>query len=747
MQKDPTARTQAVAAYRSGKPAEAVRLCRQIVEADPQDAEIWCVLGVAQHALGEAAEAEASHRQAIRLRPAFVDAWNNLGNTLVTQGKLEEAVATFQEAIRLRPGYPEAHNNLGAALRHQGKWPEAVEHYRQALRLRPDYPDALNNLGDALQCIGQFEEARASYEHALQLRPGYPEARTNLGNVLTRLARHDEAIAQHKEALRLRPGYADAHCNLGNALSAQHRYAEAELCYRECLRLKPAYSLAYHNLGTALGEQGRLAEAEECYREAVHLKADSMDALGNLATILLDQGKAEEATTVCARILEYKPDSPDAHLSRALALLAIGRWQEAWPDYEWRWRTADFGGRMPYEQPLWDGSSLEGRTVLVHAEQGLGDTFLFVRFLPLVKQRGGTVVFACPKVLLRLLRGFPGVNRLVEQGTEMPPFDCQAPLMSLPAVFDVTPETVPANIPYLTADPGLVDYWQRELPANWKFRIGIAWQGNPGFKADRRRSMRLAEFAPLAAVEGVELYSLQKGFGSEQIRDASFPIVDLAPRLDQSTGAFVDTAAVIKNLDLVIATDTALVHLAGAMGAPAWLAQSYAPHWVWLRGRDDSPWYPSVRLFRQERWGDWKGVFARMAAALQQEVAAPRRPRPILLETTPGELIDRISIYRLRSERLKDVAERSEAERQLAALEAARDRALQPSAELSRLAEELKSANAMIWDAQDEMRQREVVEDLGDRYVELARLVSRGNERREALKREIDCGGSVAPRT
>lgn len=737
MAKDPTARSQALAAYQSGRPAEAAKLCQQIIAGDPDDADIWCVLGVAQSAVGEPAQAEASHRQALRLRPAFVDAWNNLGNTLVTQGKLDEAIAAYQEALRLRPDYPEAHNNLGAAFRHQGRWEEAAERYRQALRLRPNYVDAHNNLGDALQGLGKLEDARACYERALQLRPTYPEAHTNLGNVLTKLGRHEEALAQHREAIRLRPGYADAHCNLGNALSAQHLYTEAEASYRECLRLKPAYALAYHNLGTALGEQGRLAEAEACYREAIRLDAKSMDALGNLVTILMDQGKAEEATATCEQILERKPESPEAHMSRALALLSVGRWQEAWPDYEWRWRTPEFGG-VPYPQPQWDGSPLEGRTILVHSEQGLGDTILFARFLPLVKERGGTVLFLCPKALLRLLRGFPGVDHLVERGAALPAFDCHVALMTLPGIFQLTPDTVPANVPYLAADPGLVDYWQRELGSDWNFRIGIAWQGNPQFKADRRRSIPLAQFAALAAVDGVRLYSFQKGPGSEQVRDAPFPIVDLGDRLDVGTGAFMDTAAVLLNLDLVVSADTALTHVAGALGVPVWLAQSFAPHWIWLRDRDDSPWYPTLRLFRQQRWGDWQGVFERMAAALRDRVAAPRSPRPILISLSPGELMDRIVGLKLESERVNDSAGLEQVQHELALLEAVRRRALPPSAELAGLTEELKAVNAALWDAEQEMRRLEAADDFGPRFVELVRSVMRLDEQQAHVKRRID---------
>jgi tetratricopeptide (TPR) repeat protein len=734
---DSAALARARSAYQSGDPAETARICREVLATDHEDADAWCLLGIAQRAVGDPTGAAASYREALRRRPHFVEAWNNLGNVLVTQGQLDEAVAAFEQVLRLRPDFAEAHNNLGAALRHQGKWAEAAARYQQALRLRPDYPDALNNLGDALQGLGRLEEAVASYRRALRLRPHYPEAHTNLGNALTRLERPDEALTHHREALRLRPGYAEAHSNLGNTLVTQRKYAEAEACYRQALRHKPDYAEAYHNLGTALAEQGRLAEAEACYREALRLRPEYIDACGNLATALMGQGKNAEATAVYERILEYQPASPDAHLSRALACLGLGQWGAAWADYEWRWRCLDFG-TMPYTQPLWDGSPLAGRTILLHAEQGLGDTLLTVRYAPLVQERGGTVLLVCQQGLLRLLAGIPGVDRLLGRGAALPPFDCHAPLMSLPGIFGTTPDTVPAEIPYLFADPALVGYWQRALPAEGEFRVGIAWQGNPRFKADRQRSIPLAQFAPLAEVPGVRLISLQKGAGSEQVRDVSFPLMDLGPRLDEAAGAFMDTAAVMKNLDLVIAADTAAAHLAGALGVSAWLALPFSAHWVWLMNREDTPWYPTLRLFRQRTWGNWEEVFARMAVELRQRVAAPRPAGPVLVEIAPGDLVDQIALLQVRSERSAGAEQQRNVRRELAVLTAARDRALLPSAEVARLAGELREVHAVLGEVEEEIRRCERAEDFGPRFVELARSVYRHNDRRAVLRRRIN---------
>ena len=724
--------------YQSGDPAGAAGLYREALRDDAGNADLWCYLGIAQRAAGRPAEAEVSYREALRLRPDFVEAWNNLGNALVGAGKADEARAAFEQTLRLRPNYPEAHNNLAAALRLQARWAEAEAEYREALRLKPDYVDAHNNLGVALQGAGRMEEAEASYREALRLWPDYPEAHTNLGSLLNQMGRLDEAEAQHREALRLRPNYVDARNNLGTVMSARRNYAEAEACFREAIRLKPDYAEGHNNLGTALAEQGKLDEAEACYRAALRLKPEYAEACANLAASLHFQGKLREALACFDDVLQRHPDHADMHLGRAIAMLQMGDWDRGWKEYEWRWRTEAFGG-IRHTQPQWNGSPLQGKTILLHAEQGMGDTLLFVRYARMVKERGGSVILTCTKALMRLLAGCAGIDQWVAAGEEPPPFDLHAPLLSLPGIFGTTSENAPANVPYLFADASLVEQWRRELaPELPRFKVGITWQGNPRFKGDRLRSMPLARFAPLARVNGVRLISLQKGFGSEQVRGADFPVVDLGNRLDEAAGAFMDTAAVMKNLDLVITSDTATAHLAGALGVPVWLALASAPHWVWMLGRDDTPWYPTMRLFRQRAWGDWEEVFERMAGELSKLAALPRRCGPILVETAPGELIDKIVILQIKSERVADPEKLRNIRRELTVLEAARDRAVSPSEELASLTAELRAVNEALWDIEDDIRRCEREKKFGQPFVKLARSVYRQNDHRAALKRKIN---------
>jgi hypothetical protein len=340
-------------------------------------------------------------------------------------------------------------------------------------------------------------------------------------------------------------------------------------------------------------------------------------------------GDAAGGLTAFAEALRLRPDYPKARTNRALALLQTGDYEQGWREYEWRWRTDDFTLR-DFGRPRWDGSSLKGRVILLHAEQGLGDTLQFIRYAPLVQQRGGVVVVEAPPRLLPLLGRCPGIDRLVARGAALPEFDVEAPLLSLPALFGTTAATIPAPIPYLSTDPQRGEHWSVELRALAEFKVGIAWQGSPTYRGDRQRSVPLRHFEPLARVPGVRLVNLQKGHGSEQLESvaANWGVVDLGPRLDEGAGAFEDTAAVMAQLDLVICSDTSVAHLAGALGVATWLALPLACDWRWGQKGETTPWYPAMRLFRQKHWGNWDEVFARMAAELHEGRTAAGGPSP-----------------------------------------------------------------------------------------------------------------------
>ncbi|HJT75918.1 MAG TPA: DUF6165 family protein [Gemmataceae bacterium] len=604
-----------------GQHAEAVSCFQRALQYQPGSAEAQFHLAAALRHQDRLDAAEAHYRQALRLRPAYPEALLGLGMTLGRLGRPEEAVAAFREAIRLRPDYALAHNNLAVALAELGRQEEAATSYRRALELNPEFTDAHHNLGIVLRGLGRLEEAAASYREAIRRNPDDAGAHNNLGVVLAELNRPEEAVAAFREAVRCRPDLASAHNNMGIALAQLRRLDEAIASCREALRHRPSFAEAHSNLGNALARAGRIEEGLACHAEALRWRADLPDLHSNLGNDLLIQGRHAEALACYERALALNPDYVEAHLHRGLALLLVGRWCEGWPEYEWRWRMKNFP-RRDFAQPRWDGSPLGGRTILLHAEQGLGDILQFIRYAPLVQERGGRVVVEAPGGLLPLLRTCPGIDQLVPKQAPLPPFDVQAGLLSLPGILGTTPDTIPARVPYLTADRERVERWRKKFDGP-EFKVGVAWQGSRTFHWDRYRSIALAHFAPLARVAGVQLISLQKGHGSEQRQEVSFAVTDLGDELDTKGGSFLDTAAIMQCLDLVITSDTATAHLAGALGVPVWLALPVSPDWRWLLGRDDCPWYPTMRLFRQRRLGEWDEVFERLAAAL--EAAVQRR--------------------------------------------------------------------------------------------------------------------------
>jgi tetratricopeptide (TPR) repeat protein len=656
-------------------------------------------LAVSHHQAGNFSQAEQLYQQILQGEPHHLNALHLLGLLHLQRGRPHPAVTYLRQALALRPDFVEAHFNLGNTLRALGQLEEAVACYEETLRLQPRHSLAHNNLGNALRQQGHLEQAAACYRRAIDCKPDHAEAHNNLGNVLTELQRPEEALASLHEALRLQPRFAQAHCNLGNALSKLQRLEEAVLCYQQALRLQPDFAEAHYNLGNARHNLGYFQEALSCYAEALRLQ----------------------------------PDHAEAHMNRGVTCLLLGDFERGWPEYEWRWRCEDTPAPA-VKGTAWDGSPLAGRTILLWSEQGLGDTFQFLRYAPLVKARGGFVIVATRPALSRILACAAGIDRLVplDEAATIP-FDVQAPLLSLPWLLGTTLATVPASVPYLSADPHLVARWRQELAPFRGLKVGIAWQGNPRYPADGQRSIPLAEFEPLARVAGVHLFSLQKGHGSEQLPPLRerFRVIDLGSHLDETTGAFLDTAAVLENLDLLISSDTAVVHLAGALGVPVWVALSFVPEWRWLLHRQDSPWYPTMRLFRQRQRGNWSELFTRLAGELSRFHKPDRPVRSLLVPTTPGELLDRIA-------RLSGRQRIGEPSAELTALQALAERELAASGRLASLAEQLRQVHEAIASTEEEMRRCEAAGVFGTRFVELARSVQRHNDQRAILQRRID---------
>ena len=581
-----------------------------------------CAVGHKQ--AGELVQAEALCRQIVERDPAHADALNLLG-VLAHQGRRNEAaIELLRRAVAARPGDAAIHYNLGVAYQVDGRLSDAASSYREALRLQPAHADAHHNLGDVLLTLGDHPAAQASLQEAVRLRADFAEAHNKLGIACREQRKWDEAAAAFRRASKLEPDRVAFHSNLANLLTSQGQAEDALHHYQHAVRLEPAEAAHHSNMGNVLILLGRPDEAEACCRVALRLNPNLANAHHNLAIARSLHGALDEAIDINAQALRLDPGHAGAHNCQALWTLQKGDFEEGWREYRWRW---DIPGAVlrDFAQPAWDGSPLAGRAVLLHAEQGLGDTVQFIRYASLVKGSGGTVIVECQPALIPLLRGCAGIDQLVPRGSALPPFDVHAPLLDLPRIFHTTLATVPARVPYLFADPDLVAGWGHELAGGPALKVGIAWQGNPKFPGDRLRSIPLCHFAPLGRREGVRLFALQKGTGREQLGAilADFHVTDLGVRLDESAGAFMDTAAVMMNLDLIVTTDTAVAHLAGALGVPVWVALGVGADWRYLAGREDSPWYPTMRLFRQRRLYEWDELFERIAAALPVRVVSP----------------------------------------------------------------------------------------------------------------------------
>lgn len=560
------------------------------------------------HQAGDFSRAEEGYRSILQREPRKSRVWFALGKLCETQQRTSEALACFKQAAELAPREPEGHFHVANALLKREQWGEAEAAYRQCLTLRPGHLEALVNLGFTLSEQQKLEEAEASYRKALAIKNDVPEIHQNLGNVLRDRGQLDEAVACYHRALELRPDYAKAHVNLGVALLGRGEATTAVEHLKRGIELQPDFAEAFNSLGAAVSVLRRFDEAHAHYAHAI----------------------------------ELKPDYADAHWNRALLWLLDGDFERGWPAFEWRWRCPRTRPKPSYPEPVWDGSPLDDRTILLYAEQGLGDTLHFIRYAPLVKARGGHVIVECQKPLLPILASCEGIDQLVAQGETRPEFDVQAALMSLPLILGTRGDNIPGKVPYLTANSQLVEHWRWQLAPLAGFRVGIAWQGNTRHPWDRHRSAALAHFEPLAQVPGVQLVSLQKGDAAENLQSAPFSVISFGGLIDERSGPFMDTAAIIANLDLVVAVDTSVAHLAGALAAPTWLALNYSCDWRWLRERSDSPWYPTIRLFRQQRPGDWPAVFCQIAEDLEKLVTASPR-RPILIEINQQELAERIA--------------------------------------------------------------------------------------------------------
>ncbi len=507
-----------------------------------------------------------------------------------------------------------------------GRLKEAEALYLQILDQQPENPDALHLLGLIAHQTGRNNIAIDLIQHALARKPNFPDAWNNLGLVLEDARQLDGAAQAFRQTISHDPRHVQAHYNLGVVLRDKGDIDSAFAAFMQTLAVDPTHAKARNNLGVLLLNKERFDDAIAVLHPLIQSNPNYADPFNNLASALMDTGRVDEAIAAYKQAIGLAPTNAEFHHNFALALLASGRLQQGWDEYEWRLQWKGFPSTpRTFSQPRWDGTALDGRTLLLHAEQGFGDAIQFVRYLPMLAAQPGKIIFECPPELVALFQPLAKHCTLITQRSAPPPFDVHCPLLSLPRIFKTTLESIPADVPYLFPDPSLIEHWRSRLnPSDSVLKVGLAWAGNPTQTEDRNRSISLSQLSTLSGVAGVRFYSLQKGDAAAQAKSAP-PGLDLVDWSEEFHN-FSD-AGLIANLDLVITVDTAIAHLAGALGKPVWLMLRFMPDWRWLLGRDDTPWYPTMRLFRQQSRGDWSGVVARVAAALAQHAAAKSCPR------------------------------------------------------------------------------------------------------------------------
>lgn len=508
------------------------------------------------------------------------------------------------------------------AARASGANDEARDCCMRVLREFPADPQALNLMTELAADSRDSAEGRIWAERAIAADADSARPHYALGRMLEYEGRLAEAEASYRAALRRAPDHARAHNNLGCVLHMQGRLAEALASYRKALELDPALPEALQNCAAITRDPAALEQAIEAYRLQAKANPGDAELYCNLANACRELGRHDEALAGFERAIQLRPDLAEAHFSRSFVLLLQGRYPEGWKEYEWRWRLPVFDApARRFPQPMWDGARRAGATILLHAEQGLGDTLQFVRYAPLVAERCGSVILECQPELKSLLAALEGVAAVVAQGEPLPAFDTHLPLMSLPHVFGTTLDSVPWKGPYLHADPRRVAAWQTLTDGrDSRLRVGLAWAGRPQQWDDRKRSLSLEMLSPLAEIAGARFYSLQKGEAAAQAiaPPRGMQLVDLTARIED----FADTAALARQLDLIVSVDTSVAHLCGAMDLPTLVLVAYAPDWRYHLQRPDNPWYPAMRLFRQPRDGDWHGAIVALARELARRAAS-----------------------------------------------------------------------------------------------------------------------------
>jgi tetratricopeptide (TPR) repeat protein len=617
--------SEAAARLQAGDAARALTVLARCPEATRKDAFGCRLAGLIHASQGRNERALTFFERALALKADYPEALYGSALALQELGRITEAMTAYNRLLQLTPHDPTVWHNCAAMLAGQGQAEAALAGFRKALELHPGYAKAFYGAAKAAETLGRREEALALSSECLARSPDDIDALLLRGNLLYEMERPEDALKSLDAALVLAPGEPRILCNRAAALHKMGRLAEAAAQFKVALAEKPDFAEAWLGLGHVELKSLKLEEALQAFARAVKAEPGWATAHCGEALALRELGDFEGAAAEFARSLALNPDFADARSNCGALKLLRGDFEGGWEDYEFRWvRGERTKAEISLRWPEWSGEPLAGKRILVLDEAGLGDVFMLARYLPLLAARGADVVMQCRKPLQGMLRTLPTPIALIDMDDlgAAKGVDCCAWLFSLPRAFRTRAETVPGGVPYLRAEPGLIGRWAARLGGEG-FKIGVCWQGNLNPKADLARSAAPADLAPLGEVAGIRLISLQKNPTADQWQAAGASVETLGDDFDAGPDAFADTAAIMSHLDLVITIDTAIAHLAGALGRPVWVALKSVPEWRWMLGRQDSPWYPTMRLFRQERRGDWLAVFRRMAREIARLPGPP----------------------------------------------------------------------------------------------------------------------------
>ena len=597
-----------ISSYKSGKFNEALKLAKILTQKYPSHQFSWKILGALLGITGKTKEALYANNKAVNLLPKDFEAQNNLGNTLKSLGKLEDAIKCYKISVSLKPDYIGAYYNLALCLQKAGKLQESKITYNKFISLESKYTEAYFNLANVLQELKEYEQAELNYNKAINLKPNYTEAYNNLGNVLRLLGRLEEAEKSYNQAIKLNPNYIEAYNNLGLIKQELGKLEEARNCFEKIILFKSNFDEAYYNLGITLEKLNKLNESKLSYENAIRLNSNNSNYHNNLGMVLQELGRLEASERSYKKAIKLNNENVDANFNLSMLLNLKGELKEGFSLYKWRYHEKKNFVKAPRKEFVWNGiETIKNKNFLVYEEQGIGDIIQFFRYLNLLQLEGANVIF---KVKSNLHRLFKVSNSKIEITDSLPKKDeihFESPLLSLPNLFKTEIDSIPNTVPYLKAESEIIDKWAKKLNSD-TFKIGICWQGSKK-KIDRGRSFPLKLFEEISKLNGIELICLYKGEDENQILNIDFNLTTLGKDFDNGNKSFIDTSAVMMNCDLIITSDTVIAHLAGALGCPVWVALKYIPDWRWMLNRKDSPWYPTMTLYRQKNLNDWDYVF------------------------------------------------------------------------------------------------------------------------------------------